>query len=113
MAVPATQNLTITRGDTETVNVTITTDGTTPVDITGRTYASQIRSNADSTTIAATLTCTLVTPASGTLKAVLSAADSAVLTPGYYQWDLQENASGVISTILSGTVTVLADVTRL
>jgi hypothetical protein len=27
-------------------------------------------------------------------------------------WDLQENASGVISTILSGTVTVLADVTR-
>lgn len=113
MAVPATQNLTITRGDTETVNVTITTDGTTPVNITGRTYASQIRSNADSTTIAATLTCTIISAANGQLKAVLSAVDSAVLNPGYYQWDLQENASGTISTILAGTVTVLADVTRL
>lgn len=113
MAVPATQNLTITRGDTETINVTITTDGTTPVNITGRTYASQIRSNADSTTIAATLTCTIISAVNGQMKAVLSATDSAALTPGYYQWDLQENASGVISTILSGTVTVLADVTRL
>ena len=113
MSVPAKQDLTITRGDTETVNVTITTDGSTPVDITGRTYAAQIRTNADSNTIAASFTCTILVAASGTLKAVLSATDSAGLTPGFYQWDLQENASGVISTILAGTVTVLADVTRL
>jgi hypothetical protein len=43
---------------------------------------------------------------------VLSATNCATLDPGFLYWDLQENASGTISTILAGTVTVLADVTR-
>jgi hypothetical protein len=42
----------------------------------------------------------------------MSAASSAELDPGYFYWDLQENASGTITTVLSGQVTVLADVTR-
>jgi hypothetical protein len=43
---------------------------------------------------------------------VLAADDSETLSPGLAYWDLEENASGVISTILAGNVTVLADVTR-
>lgn len=115
MTQAATQDLTITRGDTETVIATMTSDGVTPIDITGRTYASQIRSSPDSTTIAATLTCTLTTPVSGIMTSVLSSTASALLTPGYYYWDLQETvtSTGVVSTVLSGLVTVLADVTRL
>lgn len=112
MAAPARQDLTITRGDTETIAVTITTDGTTPVDISGRTYSSQMRTTPDIAAIAATATCTITDAATGKLNAVFSAADTSTLDPGYYYWDLQENASGTISTILSGTVTVLADVTR-
>jgi hypothetical protein len=42
----------------------------------------------------------------------LTATSSSALSAGLYFWDLEENASGVISTILSGNVTVLADVTR-
>lgn len=112
MAQPADQDLTITRGDTETLVVTITTDGSTAVDITGRTYSSQIRSQQDSTTIKASFTCTVTSGAAGQVTCVLSATSSATLSAGLYFWDLQENASGVISTILAGTVTVLADVTR-
>jgi hypothetical protein len=112
MAQPADQDLTITRGDTETLVVTITTDGSTAVDITGRTYSSQIRSQQDSTTIKASFTCTVTDGASGQVTCTLSATSSAALSAGLYFWDLQENASGVISTILSGNVTVLADVTR-
>lgn len=112
MAVPATQNLTMTRGDTETILVTITTDGTTAVNITGRTYSSQLRTSPDSTAVSATATCSVTNGAAGQLTAVFSAADTADLNPGYYYWDLQENASGVITTLLSGTVTVTADVTR-
>ena len=112
MAAPARQDLTITRGDTEVVEVTITTDGTTAVDITGRTYASQMRSTPDITAIAITGTCSIVSAVNGQMKVVFAAADTADLDPGYLYWDLQENASGVITTILSGTVTVLADVTR-
>jgi hypothetical protein len=112
MAQPADQDLTITRGDTETLVVTITTDGSTAVDITGRTYLSQIRSQQDSTTIKASFTCTVTNAAAGQVTCVLSATSSAALSAGLYFWDLQENASGTISTILSGNVTVLADVTR-
>ena len=112
MAQPADQDLIITRGDTETLVVTITTDGSTAVDITGRTYSSQIRTQQDSTTIKASFTCTVTDGAAGEVTCVLSSTSSAALSAGLYFWDLQENASSVISTILAGTVTVLADVTR-
>jgi hypothetical protein len=112
MAQPADQDLIITRGDTETLVVTITTDGSTPVDITGRTYRSQIRSQQDSTTIKATFTCTVTSGASGEVTCILSPTSTSALSAGLYFWDLEENASGVISTILAGNVTVLADVTR-
>ena len=112
MAQPADQDLIITRGDTETLVVTITSDGSTAVNITGRTYKAQIRSTQDSTTIKASFTCTVTGAASGQVTCVLSATSSAALSAGLYFWDLEENASGVISTILAGNVTVLADVTR-
>ena len=112
MAQPADQDLIITRGDTETLVVTITTDGSTAVDITGRTYLSQIRTQQDSTTIKASFTCTVTDGAAGEVTCVLSSTSSAALSAGLYFWDLQETASGVVSTILAGTVTVLADVTR-
>ena len=112
MAVPADQDLTITRGDTETLVVNITTDGSTPVNVTGRTYRAQIRSAQDSTTIKASFTCTVTDGANGQVTCVLSATASATLSAGIYFWDLEENASVVISTILAGNVTVNADVTR-
>lgn len=112
MAAPATQDLTITRGDTETIVVTSTTDGTTPIDISGRTYSAQLRTTPDIAIVSASFTCTVTDAPNGQVTCVLSAANSALLDPGYYYWDLQENASGTISTLLSGTVTVLADVTR-
>lgn len=112
MAVPADQDLTITRGDTETLVVTITTDGSTAINITGRTYRAQIRSSQDSTTIKASFTCTVTNGAAGQVTCVLSATDSATLPVGIAYWDLEETASGVVSTILAGTVTVIADVSR-
>lgn len=112
MAQPADQDLTITRGDTETLVVTITSDGTTPINITGRTYRAQIRSSQDATTVKASFTCVVTDGPNGKVTATLSAANSATLASGVYYWDFEENASGVVSTILAGNVTVAADVTR-
>jgi hypothetical protein len=112
MAQPADQDLTITRGDTETIVVTITSDGSTPINITGRTYIAQIRTSPDNTTVKASFTCTVTSAANGQVTCTLSATDSATLPVGIAYWDLQETASGVVSTILSGNVTVLADVSR-
>lgn len=112
MATPADQDLTIVRGDTETIVATMTTDGSTPINITGRTYRAQIRSAQDSTTIKASFSCTVTNGAAGVVTCTLAAADSATLPVGVAYWDLEENASGVITTVMSGTVQVLADVTR-
>lgn len=112
MAVPADQDLMITRGDTETLVVTVTSDGSTPINITGRTYRAQIRSSQDSVTVKASFTCTVTDGANGQVTCTMPASTSATLGSGQYYWDLEENASGVVSTILAGNVTVTADVTR-
>jgi hypothetical protein len=113
MAVPAAANIVITRGDTTTLSIALTTNGTSPLDITGRTYTAQVRGNSEDTSAEVAFTCTLsATPNDGILTCVLTATQTATLEPGNHVWDLQENASGVISTILSGTFTVLADITR-
>ena len=112
MAVPAETNIVITRGDTTTLSITITSNGTSPIDITGRTYKAQVRSNTEDVSAEVAFSCTLTTPLSGIITCVLSATQTATLEPGNHTWDLEEDASGVISTILSGTFTVLADVTR-
>lgn len=112
MAQPATQNLTVVRGDTETVVVTMTTNGSTPVNIAGRTYRAQIRTTKDASSIAASFTCSITDAAAGKVTCVLSAVDSATLPSGVGYWDFEENNSGVVTTVLAGTVNVLADVTR-
>lgn len=109
---PAKENLSVVRGDTLTIVVVMTTDGVTPINITGRTYAMQLRTAPEATAIAATFTCTLTNPASGEVTCVLSAAASAGLTPTSYSYDLQETASGVVSTIVVGSIKVNADTTR-
>ena len=112
MATPAEQDLVTTRGDTVTVVVTMTTNGTTPINITGRTYTSQVRADYDDPTAAASFTCTITDGAAGELTMVMSASQTALLQPYNYYWDLQENASGIISTVIAGAFVVLPDVTR-
>lgn len=112
MAQPGIQNLTFVRGDTETVQVTMTSDGSTPVNITGRTYAAQLRTTPDISAISATAACAITDAANGVMQAVFTATSTADLDPGYYYWDLQETNGSTVTTVLQGTVTVLADVTR-
>jgi hypothetical protein len=112
MAKPATQNLTLVRGDTETIIVNITTNGTTPVNIAGRSYRAQIRTEKDATNISASFTCTVTDAAAGQVTCVLSAGSSASLVPGINYWDFEETSGSTVTTVLAGTVNVLADVTR-
>lgn len=112
MAVPVDFDLTITRGDTETLVITFTSDGTTPINVAGRTYAAQVRSTPDSNTVKASFVCTVTNGAAGQVTCVMSSTESSLLAAGNYFWDLQENASGVINTLMGGSVVVLPDVTR-
>lgn len=112
MAVPAKQNLTLTRGDTEIIVITMTTDGTTPENITGRTYRAQIRTVKDAATIDLSFTAVVTNGAGGEITLTALPAATSTLSVGTHYWDLEETNAGVVSTILAGTVNVLADVTR-
>lgn len=111
MAAPATMNISFVRGDTEVIVVTITNDGTTPVDITGRTYRAQVRKTKDATAYVA-FDCAVTNAAGGVVTCTLSAGNSSNLDAGISYWDFEEANGAVVTTILAGTVKVLADVTR-
>lgn len=109
---PANLPLNIRIGDTETISVAIKDSTGAAINITGRTYAAQIRTTTDAATALATFSCSIVSGAAGTLTATLSATTTAALTAGLGVWDLQETNGTTVTTLLSGSVTISQDVTR-
>lgn len=105
------RNIQITKGDDYSHVVTIT-DSSGPINITGRTYAAQVRKVAEQSTANATFTCTVTDAAGGEVTMYLADAITDTLEPGDYRWDLEENASGIITTLLAGRFRVVADITR-
>lgn len=110
--VPAKQDIKIMRGDTEVFNITLSDSTGTPINLTGDTFASQIRYTRDATTVAASFTCVITDAPNGVVQLTLGSTASAALDDGVAYWDLQRTSGSVVSTVLSGKCTVLADVTR-
>ena len=82
------------------------------MNITGRTFTSQLRKVKTQTNPDATFTCVVTDGVNGQLTIYLSHTDTQALTTGCYFWDLQQSAAGVITTIVNGTAEVALDVTR-
>lgn len=113
MANPAAYPLTIRIGDTETIALTIQDAAGAAVNIAGRSYASQIRATADSSTVLASFTCAIVGDGStGQVTCTLPASTTAALTAGPAVFDLQETNGTVVTTLLEGAVSIVRDVTR-
>lgn len=110
--VPAKQDIKIMRGDTEVLNITITDSAGVPVNLTGNTFSSQIRYNRNDSSVAAAFTCAITNAAQGQVSLTLSSGSSALLNDGTAYWDLQRTDAGVVTTVIAGKCTVLADVTR-
>lgn len=103
-----------TKGDDYSNVVTLTTcvgTTSTPINITGRTYTAKVRRVASQTTADAVFTCTVTNAVAGEVTIYLTSAQTNLLNPADYKWDLQENAGGIITTILAGRCRVVQDVT--
>jgi hypothetical protein len=111
---PAKQNLVVVAGDDETVEFVLTTDGTTPINITNRSYVMQVRQDPSATGAAdAEFTCTVPTGTDG--KVVCTASDTvtaALDASKQYSWSLLEVAGSVESTLLIGKVDVERQVAK-
>jgi hypothetical protein len=111
MATPATKNLKFMRGDTQQLNVTLNANNA-PINLEGYTFRAQIRTEKNSAIISASFTCTVPNPVNGQVVAILPAAESALLPDGVLFWDFEQTFGGVVTTLMAGKCTVLADVTR-
>lgn len=81
-----------------------------PVDITGWTFASQIRTQAG--VLSATFTCTIVNAAQGVFSISLTAASIAGLTVGtVYVWDLEATSPSGPFEVMRGVVNVINETT--
>lgn len=109
-----TQNLIIDQGSDYTRTITIL-DGTLnlPVDITGYTFAGQIRKTMTSNAIAASFTFTLTDPLVGKVLFSLGNDVTAGLVEGRYVYDIEMiNAVAKKFRIVEGIVTINPNVTR-
>lgn len=115
MAVPGRRPISIVQGDTYAHEITIVgSNGVTPVNITGRTYAAQIRRDPTiSGTPDASFTCTITNGPGGILVVSMSAAlTDTLIAAVLYFWDLQETSGASVTTLLAGKVDLLTQVTR-
>lgn len=112
---PAPYELSITAGDDESwvFKFYQDTEKTIPLDLTGRTYAAQVRIKPGDTsaTPAATLSTAVVT---NTVTVSATATQTRALRDAgrRYYWDLEETVSGKKATLFKGGVTIFDDVTR-
>lgn len=114
MTVPADQPLTITRGDSFDMLVTVRQNGT-PVNLTGATVTGQVRETADSATVLCTFDCVLANQTTnvGLVTCSLDKTETAALTVSTATYDIQIDwLDGRRQTFLSGDITVRKDVTK-
>lgn len=103
-------DLIIRRGAAFVRTITYKANGAT-TNITGYTFAAQVRTVTG--TLAATLTCTITNAATGVFQIALTGAETAALTAGTnYLWDLEVTISGATSELLRGNVSVVNEVTQ-
>jgi hypothetical protein len=112
MATPAKYDIQIRIGDSESFNFTLQDDNGAPINLGASTFQAQIRSSAAATSTIASFSTAVTSTGAGTFYISLSSGTTAALTPTNGVWDLQQNLSGTITTLIAGDVRIVQDVTR-
>ena len=109
----ANHNLTIDQGSDFVIDLVISDEGVVK-NLTGYSARAQMRSTKSASTVAATLTCTVITAAGGALKMELPNATSSALSAGKYYYDLElyTASDAIVARLMQGTVILTPEVTR-
>lgn len=103
------------RGDTYTSKVTVKTAAGVAIDITGETYWFTMKSDPTVTDANADVQVSVVAAGAdatnGIVYLAVPAATSEVLEIGPYSYDIQRVNAGVVTTLMSGKVKVIQDIT--
>lgn len=108
----ATRDITIYQGDTYAHELRIKNSANAVINITSRVYTGQIRKKRNSDAIAATFTSSITDAANGVVVLSLLPAATANVAAGTYVYDFQETNGSTVTTLITGTVTVIGEVSR-
>jgi hypothetical protein len=101
------------QGATFNRTITLKDDNGTVVNLTGNTFAGQIRTSAISGTIAGTFTFAITNASGGVFSWKMTATDSALLPAQQCVYDVEmTQASGDVVRLLEGFVNIKSNVTR-
>jgi len=106
-------NLVIDQGSDFAINFTVKDNGSAK-DLTGYSARAQMRTSKTATSVAATFTCTISTPSTGTVTMALPNATSSALTAGTYVYDLEIFTANdaTVTRLIQGSVDLTQEVTR-
>ena len=110
----ANYDLTIDQGTTFAIDITINEAGSVK-DLSGYSARAQMRSTKTATSVAASFTCTVLSPATqGKVKMELAPATTSAMAAGVYFYDLEIFKSGdnIVKRLIEGKVTLNQEVTR-
>lgn len=110
---PGFKSFKIYKGDTFVFQMTLESGGNPYVlDSDTFTFTGQIKEKGKSASVAA-FSISVINENSGIIRCTLSATESAKLTGGKtYDYDIQMNNDGVISTLIKGPILVVGDITN-
>ena len=106
-------NINIEQGATFKLQLTVSTNDGTPVNLVGYQVRGQVRIQFEDTTPTATFTCVITDAANGKVEVTLSAATTTALsfTKGVYDIELVTPASNVVR-LLKGNAILSKEVTK-
>jgi len=108
----ASRDISIYQGDSYTHEARIKNSANTAINISGRTYAAQIKKSKGSDSIVASFTTTITNAANGILTFSMTSSNTANISSGIYYYDLEEINGSVVTTLMGGKVTVIGDISN-
>jgi len=108
----ANRNIDIYKGDTYVHELRLKNSSNTAININSRTYTGQIRKKRNSEIVLAQFTTQITDAANGVVIFSLTPVQTSTLSAGIYVYDFQEINASVVTTLVTGNVTVTGDVTR-
>ena len=108
----ANRNIDIYKGDTYVHELRLKDSSNVAINISTRTYTGQIRKKRNSDIVLLEFATSITNGANGIVSFSLTPVQTATLSAGIYVYDFQEINTSVVTTLVTGNVTVTGDVTR-
>ena len=108
----AERNIEIYQGDTYAHQLSLKDSANAVINISTRSYAGQIRKKRSSNTVTATFTTQITDGANGVVAFSLAANITSNIASGSYVYDFQETNGSTVTTLITGVVTVVGEVSR-